>query len=313
MTPSGHPVSLVCPGQGSQTPGMGKALADAYPAARAVFDEVDEALGQNLSKLMFEGPADELTLTANAQPALMAHAVAAYRALESEGFSVGLLQSAAGHSLGEYAAYCIVGTFTLSETARLLRVRGEAMQAAVPAGEGGMAAILGLTLEQVEEAVSGTEAEVANDNAPGQVVISGRTDAVAAACEKAKAMGAKRALPLPVSAPFHSSLMQPAAEAMAEALSAVDIRDPRVPVFANVTAAPVPDDEISATLIRQVTGRVRWTETIQAMIADGTGLFVEVGTGKVLSGLIKRIEKGAKTVSFGEPSDIEAFRDALSH
>ncbi|WP_031553255.1 ACP S-malonyltransferase [Parvularcula oceani] len=313
MTPSGRKTSLVFPGQGSQSVGMGKALADARPEARVVFEEVDEALGQSLSKLMFEGPEDELTLTANAQPALMAHSVAAFRVLEAEGFSLSAVHSVAGHSLGEYAAHCVAGTFSLGDTARLLRIRGEAMQAAVPVGEGGMAAILGLTLDQVAEVVSGTDAEIANDNAPGQVVISGPKAAVEAACDKAKEAGAKRALPLPVSAPFHCSLMQPAAERMAQALSEVTIGEPQVPVFANVLAGKVAAGDIRDTLVRQVTGRVRWTESVQAMTADGTDIFVELGTGKVLSGLIKRIERGAGTVAVGAPDDIESWRDAISH
>ena len=306
-------LSLVFPGQGSQAVGMGRALADAYPAARAVFDEVDEALGQKLSAVMWDGPQDVLTLTVNAQPALMAHAVAAWRALEAEGFGLAQVRSLAGHSLGEYAAHCVAGTFSLADTARLLRTRGQAMQAAVPVGEGGMAAILGLDLDAVEALASEAGVEVANDNAPGQVVISGLKDAIERACVLAKDKGAKRALPLPVSAPFHCRLMAPAAEAMAEALADVETNDPARPVFANVLAAPVPDDEIAASLVRQVTGRVRWTETVRAMHADGTDLFVEIGTGKVLSGLVKRIEKGAQTANVGAPEDIANLRDILSH
>ena len=292
---------------------MGKALADAYPAARAVFDEVDEALGEPLSQLCWEGPEDALTLTANAQPALMAHSLAAFRVLQAEGLATHDAASFAGHSLGEYSAHCAAGTFSLADTARLLRVRGEAMQAAVPVGEGGMAAILGLDLTVVEALADEAGVQVANDNAPGQVVVSGRKDAVAAACDAAKASGAKRALPLPVSAPFHCDLMQPAAERMAEALAEVAINAPDRPVYANVLAAPVPGPEVAASLVRQVTGRVRWTETVRAMAADGTTLFVEVGTGKVLSGLVRRIERGLQAVSVGAPLDLDALRDATQH
>ena len=313
MTPTARQISLVFPGQGSQSVGMGRALADAYPAARAVFEEVDDALGQKLSALMWDGPEDELTLTANAQPALMAHSVAAFRALEAEGLSLGAVASVAGHSLGEYSAHCVAGTFGLADTARLLRIRGEAMQAAVPVGEGAMAAIIGLDMAAVEAAAEAAGCSVANDNAPGQVVISGGKDAVARACAAAKDAGAKRALTLPVSAPFHCPLMAPAAEAMAEALAATSENAPRVPVYANVLAAPVPEDEIDASLVRQVTGRVRWTETVRRMAADGTDLFVELGTGKVLAGLVRRIEKGAGTVSVGAPDDMDAWRDATQH
>ena len=292
---------------------MGRALAEAYPAARAVFDEVDEALGQKLSAVCWDGPQDVLTLTVNAQPALMAHAVAAWRALEAEGLGLAQVRSLAGHSLGEYAAHCVAGTYSLTDAARLLRVRGEAMQSAVPVGEGGMAAILGLDLDAVEALVAGTPCEVANDNAPGQVVISGPADAVEAACAAAKDAGAKRALALPVSAPFHCRLMAPAAERMREALAEVRPAAPAVPVYANVLAAPVPDADIADSLVRQVTGRVRWTETVRAMAADGTGAFLELGPGKVLSGLIKRIERGAETMNVGEPGDVADARDALQH
>ena len=306
-------LSLVFPGQGSQTVGMGAELARAYPAARAVFEEVDDALGQKLSALMWEGPAEDLTLTANTQPALMAHSVAAFRALEAEGFGLAQVRSLAGHSLGEYAAHCVAGTLSLSDTARLLRIRGDAMQAAVPVGEGGMAAILGLDLAKVEEVAREAGCEVANDNAPGQVVISGRAATVEAACAAAKEAGAKRALPLPVSAPFHCALMQPAAEAMRDALAEATIGTPKRPVFANVLAAPVSEGDVLDTLVRQVTGRVRWTETVRAMAGDGTDTFVELGTGKVLGGLIKRIEKGAATMNVGAPGDVAALRDVLSH
>ena len=306
-------LSLVFPGQGSQAVGMGRALADAYPAARAVFDEVDEALGQKLSAVMWDGPQDVLTLTVNAQPALMAHAVAAWRALEAEGFGLAQVRSLAGHSLGEYAAHCVAGTYTLADTARLLRARGEAMQSAVPVGEGGMAAILGLDMDAVEALVAGTPCEVANDNAPGQVVISGPTDAVEAACAAAKAEGAKRALALPVSAPFHCRLMAPAADKMRAALASVTPQTPGKPIFANTLAAPVPPGDIADSLVAQVTGRVRWTETIIAMTADGTDTFLELGPGKVLSGLIRRTRRDAKTLAVGAPDDIDAVRDALQH
>ncbi len=307
MTPSSRRISLVFPGQGSQAVGMGRALYEASAEARAVFEEVDEALGQKLSALMFEGPIEDLTLTVNAQPALMAHGVAAFRVMEAEGFTLPLVRSVAGHSLGEYTALCVAGAMSLADTARLLRVRGEAMQEAVPVGQGGMAAILGLDLAAVEAVAKEAGCEVANDNAPGQVVVSGRTDAVERACE----LGAKRAMTLPVSAPFHCALMAPAAERMREALAAAELRAPSVPVFANVEAAPVSD--IRDALVRQVTGRVRWTETVTAMAADGTDAFVELGPGKVLSGLIKRIEKGARTMSVGEPGDVSVVRDALMH
>ena len=313
MTPTNRQISLVFPGQGSQAVGMGRALAAGYPAARAVFEEVDDALGQPLSRLMWDGPADALTLTANAQPALMAHSVAAFRALEAEGLALGEVASLAGHSLGEYSAHCVAGTYGLADTARLLRVRGEAMQAAVPVGQGGMAAILGLDLDAVEALAAEAGCAVANDNAPGQVVISGRADAVTRACDRAKERGAKRALPLPVSAPFHCDLMAPAAEAMAEALAAVEASAPSRPVYANVLAAPVPDDEVAASLVRQVTGRVRWTETVRRMAADGTDIFVELGTGKVLSGLVRRIERGLQALAVGEPGDVDAWRDATQH
>ncbi|MEO1310467.1 MAG: ACP S-malonyltransferase [Pseudomonadota bacterium] len=303
--------AYVFPGQGSQAVGMGQDLADAFPAAREVFEEVDDALGQKLSQLMWEGPEDELRLTANTQPALMAHSVAAMRVLEKEaGADVSKAAFVAGHSLGEYSALCAAGAISLSETARLLRIRGEAMQAAVPVGEGAMAAILGLDLEKVAGVLAGVEGtvEIANDNCPGQVVISGATAAVEAASAALKEAGAKRAVPLPVSAPFHSSLMQPAAERMAEALQDASISAPAAPVMANVTAAPTSDPaEIRNLLVKQVTGRVRWTESVRAMLAAGVDQFVEVGTGKVLSGLIKKVERDAVVANVGSPADIEAF------
>jgi [acyl-carrier-protein] S-malonyltransferase len=311
--------ALVFPGQGSQTVGMGKALAEAYPAAREVFARVDEALGQSLSRVIFEGPEAELTLTANAQPALMATSLAVVRALESEaGLDVGRDAAfVAGHSLGEYSALCAAGALTLEDAARLLRIRGEAMQKAVPVGEGAMAAILGLEFSDVaaiaaeatqELRAAGGVCEAANDNGGGQVVISGSKAAVERAMALAKSKGAKRALPLPVSAPFHCSLMRPAAEAMAEALKTATIRTPKAPIVANVTASATADPEvIRANLVAQVTGTVRWRESVLYMSAHGATRFVELGAGKVLAGLVKRIAEGASAISVGAPSDVAAF------
>src|SRR6516225_6471749 len=311
--------ALVFPGQGSQVVGMGKALAEEYSIARDVFARVDSALSQNLSQLMFEGPEAELTLTANAQPALMASSIAALRALETEaGFDAARDAAlVAGHSLGEYSALCAAGSLSLEDTARLLRQRGEAMQKAVPVGEGAMAAILGLEFGAVvkiaTEAASnlyltGAICQAANDNGGGQVVISGTTAAVERAMELAKLAGAKRALLLPVSAPFHCALMQPAAEAMKEALKGVDIRPPSPPLVANVEAAAVTQPgAIRSGLIEQVTGTVRWRESVLYMSAHGVTRFVEIGTGKVLTGLIKRIVDGATAISIGAPADIAAF------
>ena len=300
--------ALVFPGQGSQAVGMGKELAENFPLAKAVFEEVDEALSDNLSKIMWAGPEDALTLTSNTQPALMAHSIAAYRVLAQEcGLKVADCQFVAGHSLGEYSALCAAGTFDLATTARLLRTRGNAMQAAVPVGEGGMAAILGLTIAEVEKnlAATGGVCEVANDNCPGQVVISGTSAAVEAAMAALKEAGAKRALALPVSAPFHSSLMQPAAQIMADALAAAEASNPAVPVVANVSAEPVTDPgRIRELLVQQVTGRVRWTESVQAMNSAGVMRFVEIGSGKVLSGLIRKIAKEAETFNVGTPDDV---------
>jgi [acyl-carrier-protein] S-malonyltransferase len=302
------------PGQGSQAVGMGKDLAEAYPEARAVFDEVDEALGQNLSTIMFDGPDDVLRLTENAQPALMAVSVAVVRVLEAR--SVRLADHAAyvaGHSLGEYSALCAAGTFSLSDAARLLKTRGQAMQKAVPVGHGAMAALLGLDLETAREvaaeAAQGEVCDVANDNAPGQVVVSGATAAIERAVEIAKSKGAKRALLLPVSAPFHCSLMQPAAEAMAHALAEVTIQAPAVPLIANVLAAPISDPaEIRQRLVEQVTGVVRWTETIAWLTGPGGVTHLsELGTGKVLTGLAKRIDAEAVANAVGTPADIDAF------
>ena len=308
--------AFVFPGQGSQAIGMGKALADASAAAREVFEEVDDALGQKLSRLMFEGPEDELTLTENAQPAIMAASIAALRVLESGG--VRLADKAdyvAGHSLGEYSALCAAGALTLSDTARLLKLRGRAMQAAVPVGEGAMAALLGLDLEAAQaaaaEAAQGEVCSAANDNAPGQVVVSGHKAAVERAIEIAKGKGAKRAILLPVSAPFHCTLMQPAAEAMAKALAEADVKAPFVPLVANVTAAPIASpDEIRRLLVEQVTGMVRWRESVLAMAGLGVANFVECG-GKVLGPMIKRIEPDATAVSLVTMADIEAFAATL--
>ncbi len=302
------------PGQGSQAVGMGKDLAAAYQEARNVFAEVDEALGQNLSQLMFEGPDETLRLTENAQPALMAVSVAVVRVLESRG--IVLRKEAAfvaGHSLGEYSALAAAGAFSLGDAARLLKTRGQAMQQAVPVGQGAMAAILGLDLEAVlaacEEAAQGEICELANDNAPGQLVISGNVAAVNRAIEILKAKGAKRALPLPVSAPFHCALMRPAAEAMQQALNLVAVHQPVVPVVANVLAAPISDPtEIKRRLVEQVTGRVRWTECVGWLVKEGgVTQLVELGAGKVLSGLAKRIVPDTATMSIGTPADIDAF------
>jgi [acyl-carrier-protein] S-malonyltransferase len=305
--------AFIFPGQGSQAVGMGKALADASPAAREVFQEVDEALGQALSRLMAEGPEDELQLTANAQPAIMANAIAVLRVLEREG-GIRLADKAdfvAGHSLGEYTALCAAGAFDLSTAARLLRIRGDAMQAAVPVGQGAMAALLGADLVKAQAiadaAAEGEICTVANDNDPTQVVISGARAAIERAIAIAKDHGAKRALLLPVSAPFHCPLMQPAADAMEKALKDVAIQAPLVPVYANVTAAPVSDPAtIRTLLIEQVTGMVRWRESVLAMQAAGVADFVELG-GKVLGGMVKRIAPDANSVSVVTMDDIEAL------
>ncbi len=301
--------AFIFPGQGSQAVGMGKALAEASPAARAVFDEVDEALGQKLSVLMAEGPQEELTLTANAQPAIMANAIATLRA---SGIDLAARADfVAGHSLGEYSALCGAGAFDLATTARLLKLRGQAMQEAVPVGEGAMAALLGadLALAQAvaDAAAEGEVCTVANDNDPSQVVISGHRGAVERALGIAKEKGAKRAVLLPVSAPFHCPLMQPAADRMAQALADVDIAAPVVPVYANVTAAPVSDPaEIRRLLVEQVTGMVRWRESIAAMAAAGVTDFVELG-GKVLGPMVKRIAPDATVTSVVTIDDIETF------
>ncbi|MGD9914573.1 MAG: ACP S-malonyltransferase [Rhizobiaceae bacterium] len=310
-------IAFTFPGQGSQTVGMGRELAASFPAARAVFEEVDAALSQNLSKLMWEGPEEELTLTANAQPALMAVSVAALRALEAQGFTLhGKVAYVAGHSLGEYSALAAAGTFSIADTARLLRIRGNAMQAAVPVGEGAMAAIIGLEQADVEaacaEAGRGSVCQIANDNGGGQLVISGAKPAVEHAARLCTEKGAKRALMLPVSAPFHSALMAPAAEAMRQALSEVTKNKPVVPVVANVVVQPLSDpDEIATRLVEQVTGRVRWRETVEWFGANGVTTLYEIGSGKVLSGLARRINKEIATANIGSPAEVEAAAAAL--
>ena len=310
--------AFLFPGQGSQAVGMGKPLADAFAVARETFQEVDDALSQKLSRIMWEGPEADLLLTENAQPAIMANAIAVVRVLEKE-MGLDLAKHArlvAGHSLGEYSALCAAGAFTLADTARLLKTRGLAMQSAVPLGEGGMTALIGAEIDQAEEvareaAAGGGTCVVANDNAPGQVVISGTLDALARAGEIAKAKGIKRALPLPVSAPFHCPLMQPAADKMAEALAAVTIRPLAVPVLANVTASEASDPEtVRRLLVEQVTGRVRWRESILSLRSLGVDTTVEFGN-KVLTGMVKRIDKDLATVALETPADLEAFGKGL--
>lgn len=305
------------PGQGAQSVGMGAELAEAYPQARRVFEEVDEALGEKLSRLVREGPQDELTLTANAQPALMATSMAAMAALEAEGVPVTAAAFVAGHSLGEYSALCAAGSLSLADTARLLRIRGRAMQEATPVGTGAMAAVLGLNLDAVraiaEEAAQGEVCQAANDNDPAQVVVSGHRAAVERAAELAKAKGAKRALMLPVSAPFHCALMQPAADRMAEALAEVELKAPAVPLVANVRAAAVEDpDEIRRLLVEQVTGTVRWRESVAWMAAGGVTETVEIGAGKALSGMAKRIEKSLSAVAVNGPDDVKKLAEAIA-
>ena len=305
--------AFVFPGQGAQTIGMGRALAEAYPAAKAVFDEVDEALGEKLSALIWEGDIAALTLTQNAQPALMATSIAALRAMEAEGLGIEAASFVAGHSLGEYSALCAAKSLRLSDTARLLRVRGQAMQEAVPVGVGAMAALLGLDFdtatEVAAEAAQGEVCQAANDNDPAQVVVSGHKAAVERAVEIAKARGAKRALMLSVSAPFHCALMQPAAHVMAEALAAVNIENPVVPVVVNVRAEAVSEaNRIRDLLVAQVTGSVRWRESVLWMEQAGVTEFWEIGAGKALSGMIKRIAKGAETRAVGTPEDVRAAK-----
>lgn len=304
------------PGQGAQTIGMGRDLAEAYPAAAAVFEEVDEALGEKLSSLVWEGEQDQLTLTANAQPALMATSMAAMRALEAEGVGVGVDAAAfvAGHSLGEYSALAAAGALSVGETAKLLRIRGSAMQEAVPVGVGAMAALLGLDFAGAtavaEEAAQGEVCQAANDNDPGQVVVSGHKAAVERAVEIAKEKGARRAMLLPVSAPFHCALMQPAADRMAEALAGASISTPVVPVVANVRAEAVSDpEEIRRLLVEQVTGSVRWRESVIWMAGQGVTELVEIGAGKALSGMARRIDKSLATVAVNGPEDVKAFAE----
>jgi [acyl-carrier-protein] S-malonyltransferase len=309
--------AFIFPGQGSQAVGMGKALAEAFPQGRAVFDEVDAALSQKLSTVMWEGPTEELTLTSNAQPALMAVSMAVMRVLEAEA-GLELRRDAAfvaGHSLGEYSALAAAGSLKLDDTARLLRIRGDAMQNATPVGVGAMAALLGLEVEVAaevaREAAQGEVCDVANDNGSGQVVVSGNKSAVERAIALAQSRGAKRAILLPVSAPFHCALMQPAAEAMRAALGTVGIAAPIVPVVANVEAAPVTTPEgIRDSLVRQVTGTVRWRESVAYMAGEGVDAFHEVGAGKVLTGLVKRIAAGAGATAIGTPEDVATFKGA---
>ncbi len=310
-------IAFIFPGQGSQAVGMGAELAKAYPAARAVFAEIDEALSQNLSKIMWEGPEADLTLTENAQPALMAVSLAAMRVLGEKGVRLpDTIAYVAGHSLGEYSALAASGALTLADTARLLKIRGRAMQEAVPVGEGAMAALLGADLAQAQalakEAAQGEVCEAANDNAPGQVVISGAKAAIDRAVALAPKFGARRAVLLPVSAPFHCALMQPAAEVMREALAAVEIEAPAVPLVANVLAAPVTDpEEIRARLVEQVTGMVRWRETMLYLQANGVGTVYEVGAGRVLTGIARRFD-GIEAKSVGTPEELEAAASTLA-
>jgi [acyl-carrier-protein] S-malonyltransferase len=309
--------AFVFPGQGSQAVGMGKALAEAFPQARAVFDEVDGALGEKLTTIMWEGPADTLTLTENAQPALMAVSLAVMRVLEAEA-GVDLKRDAqfvAGHSLGEYSALAAAGAFSISDTANLLRIRGRVMQHAVPVGTGAMAALLGLELDAAAaaaaEAAQGEVCDVANDNGGGQVVVSGNTSAVERAVEIAKAKGAKRAMMLKVSAPFHCALMKPAADAMAAALGRTNVKSPVVPVVANVLAKPISDpQDIVRRLVEQVTGTVRWRECVMFMAGAGVTTFYEIGSGKVLTGLLKRVADGATGTTIGTPDEVAAFKAA---
>ena len=310
-------IAFTFPGQGSQSVGMGKELAEAFPEARAVFEEVDEALGQKLSDVMWNGPEETLTLTANAQPALMAVSIATMRVLEARGLKLAdHVAYVAGHSLGEYSALCAAGTFSLADTARLLRIRGDAMQSAVPVGEGAMAAIIGLEHDDVEAVCAQAKAlgvcQIANDNGGGQLVISGSKAAVEKAAALATEKGAKRAIMLPVSAPFHSDLMAPAADAMRHALDKVAKQSPVVPVIANVRAAPVSDaDEIATLLVTQVTGQVRWRETVEWFGHNGIATLYEVGSGKVLTGLARRIDKNISGVAINTPADIDAAIAAI--
>jgi len=308
-------IAFVFPGQGAQTIGMGRALADAYPASRAVFEEVDEALGESLSALIWEGDQDTLTLTQNAQPALMATSIAAMRALEEEGIGIDRAAFVAGHSLGEYSALCAAGVLTVADTARLLRTRGQAMQEAVPVGVGAMAAVLGLDFaavaEVAAEASQGEVCQAANDNDPGQVVVSGHKAAVERACEIAKGRGAKRAMLLPVSAPFHCAMMEPAAAVMKEALAGVDMKAPAATVVPNVRVAGESDPAVlRELLVEQVTGAVRWRESVLWMAGQGVTEIWEIGAGKALSGMVRRIDREVATRAIGTPEDVVAARNA---
>lgn len=310
-------IAFTFPGQGSQALGMGKDLADAFPEAAAVFAEVDEALGEKLSDIMWNGPEETLTLTANAQPALMAVSIAALRVLEAKGLDLkSKVAYVAGHSLGEYSALCAAGTFSLADTARLLRIRGNAMQAAVPVGKGAMAAIIGLEHSDVDAVCREAQAlgacQIANDNGGGQLVISGEKAAVEKAAALATEKGAKRAILLPVSAPFHSTLMAPAADAMRAALATVAKSNPAVPLIANVRAAPVSDaGEIAGLLVEQVTGQVRWRETVEWFAAHDVTTLYEIGSGKVLTGLARRIDKTVTGIAVNSPADIDAALQTL--
>lgn len=310
-------IAFTFPGQGSQSVGMGRSLHDGYDTARAVFEAVDEALGERLSRLIFEGPEEELRLTANAQPALMTVSLAAMRALEAEGVSIASARLVAGHSLGEYSALAAAGALSLEDAARLLRLRGEAMQAAVPAGDGAMAALLGLDLEAAEEvaarAADGEVCEVANDNAPGQCVVSGARGAVERAIEIARGRGARRPVLLPVSAPFHCALMAPAAKVMAEALGRTALAAPAVPLVANVSVEALSEPAaIRDGLVRQVTGRVRWRETVASFAGRGVTQQLEVGAGKVLAGLTRRIDKALGVTAINSADDVRAYAAAAA-
>lgn len=312
-------VAFVFPGQGSQDVGMGRELAEAYGAAREVFEEVDAVLSQNLSQIMWEGPKETLTLTENAQPALLAVSMAVMRVLEQEkGFSLkGKVKFVAGHSLGEYSALAAAGAFSLADAVRLLKLRGQAMQAAVPVGKGAMSALLGVGIDVARKvaqaAAQGDVCQIANDNEPLQVVLSGDKSALDRVLEVGKQFGVRRTVPLPVSAPFHCALMQPAADAMAEALASIDVQVPIVPVVANVIAEPVTDPaEIKMRLVEQVTGTVRWRECVTYMTANGVTDIYEVGVGKILAGLVKRTEKTLNAISIGTPAEVDAALDQLN-
>ena len=307
-------IAFIFPGQGAQKVGMGKALADVYPICAQTFEEADTALGEPLSRVIFEGPEDRLTLTENTQPAILAVSTAAYRLLESRGFAPAFV---AGHSLGEYSANVAAGTFAFADALRLVRRRGRYMQEAVPVGHGAMAAIIGLEADQVAKACAdaarGEVVSPANMNGAGQIVIAGTKDAVARASEAAKALGAKRAIPLPVSAPFHCALMQPAQERLAPELRAVAAHDPRVPIVANVDAQPKRDRAAAIeALVQQVSAPVRWESVVQRLASEGVTTYVEVGPGNALSGMVKRIHREATVLNFGSPSELEALERALA-